>query len=81
MTLREAERRHRQSERDRALDDDRIMPFKVWCEVNDFSESTGRRLRKAGRGPKFVQTSDRRIGVTVAENRAWQQARALDESN
>ena len=79
MTLREAERRQRQSERDRALDDDRIMSFKVWCEVNDFSESTGRRLRKAGRGPKFVQTSDRRIGVSVGENRRWQAARRIDQ--
>jgi hypothetical protein len=77
MTLREAERRHRQSERDRALDDDRIMSFQTWCEVNDFSESTGHRLRKAGRGPKFVQTSDRRIGVSIGENRRWQAARAL----
>jgi hypothetical protein len=77
MTLRETERR--QSERDRALDDDRIMPFKVWCEVNDFSESTGRRLRKASKGPKFVQTSDRRIGVSVGENRRWQAARRIDQ--
>ena len=79
MTLREAERRQRQSERDRALDDDRIMPFKVWCEVNDFSESTGRRLRKAHKGPKFVQTSDHRIGVSVGENRRWQAARRIDQ--
>ena len=36
-----------------------------------------RRLRKAGKGPRFVQTSDRRIGVSVGENRRWREARAL----
>ena len=38
------------------------MDFRTWCEVNDFSPATGRRLRKAGTGPTFTQLSARRIG-------------------
>ena len=76
MTLREAERRRRQSEHDRAIDDDRVMTFGQWCEVNSFSKATGRRLRKSGEGPVFTQLSDRRVGVTVGNNRAWQASRA-----
>jgi hypothetical protein len=75
MTLRELEQQRRRDERDRALDDQRIMTFAQWCEVNGFSLDTGRRLRKAGKGPIFTQVSDRRIGVTVANNRKWQAAR------
>jgi hypothetical protein len=52
MTLREAERRRRQAEeRDRALDDQRVMTLRQWCEVNGFSWDTGRRLIKAGKAP------------------------------
>jgi hypothetical protein len=70
------QRRDRQSARDRALDDDWVMPFSLWCQVNNFSPATGRRLRKAGKGPVFTQISDRRIGVTVRNNRVWQEPRA-----
>jgi hypothetical protein len=70
------QRRDRQSARDRALDDDWVMPFSLWCQVNNFSPATGRRLRKAGKGPVFTQISDRRIGVTVRNNRVWQESRA-----
>ncbi len=34
-----------------------------------------RRLIKAGKSPKITQISDRRIGITVGNNRAWQQSR------
>ena len=74
MTLREAEQ-HRRSERDRALDDQRVMTFAQWCEVNGFSLDTGRRLIKRGEGPKIVQLSPRRIGITVRANREWQNSR------
>ena len=46
MTPSEQVRRQRQSERDRALDDDRVMTFSEWCRVNGFSEATGRRGRQ-----------------------------------
>jgi predicted DNA-binding transcriptional regulator AlpA len=57
------------------LDDCRVMTFPQWCHLNGFSRWTGERLIKAGQGPKIVQLSDRRIGITVAANREWQQAR------
>lgn len=81
LSLSEQLHRNRQSARDRALDDDWVMPFSLWCEVNNFSEATGRRLRKAGKGPVFTQISDRRIGVTVKNNRIWQASRAKSEES
>jgi hypothetical protein len=77
MTPQEAERRRRQSERDRANNDNQVLTFSEWCNSNTFSQATGRRIRKAGKGPRFIQLSDRRIGVTVGDNRAWQEERAL----
>jgi predicted site-specific integrase-resolvase len=71
MTLSEAER-----PLSRALDDQRVMTIREWCEVNGFSWDTGRRLRRAGKGPTITQLSDRRIGVTIADNRRWQQGRS-----
>jgi hypothetical protein len=56
-------------------DDRRVMSFAEWCDLNDISVWTGRRLIKAGLGPKILQLSPRRIGVRVADNRAWQQSR------
>ena len=74
MTL--FERVHRNRARERTPDDDWVMPFSLWCEMNNFSPATGRRLRKAGKGPVFTQISDRRVGVTVRNNRIWQESRA-----
>jgi hypothetical protein len=76
MTLQEAERRRRQSEHDRAdLNDHRVMSFRQWCELNGFSLSTGRRILAGDGGPVVTQLSERRIGITVANNRAWQESR------
>jgi hypothetical protein len=75
MSVREAEQQPHRSERDRALDDQRVMTLRQWCEVNGFSWATGLRLIKAGKGPVITQISDRRIGVTVANNGKWQAAR------
>jgi hypothetical protein len=80
MTLFEQVHRSRQSARERALDDDWVMPFSLWCQVNNFSPATGRRLRKSGKGPVFTQISDRRIGVTVRNNRIWQESRAKSDA-
>jgi hypothetical protein len=80
MTLSAQLHSNRHSARDHALDDHWVIPFSLWCQLNNFSPATGRRLRKAGKGPVFTQISDRRIGVTVRNNRIWQESRALDES-
>jgi hypothetical protein len=75
MTLRELEQQRHQSERDRAVDDQRVLTISQWCVVNNFSIDTGRRLIKAGKGPVITQISDRRIGITAGNNRKWQQSR------
>jgi predicted DNA-binding transcriptional regulator AlpA len=62
------------------VDDDRVLSFKQWCEINGFSRSTGQRLISAGNGPRFIQLSEKRIGVTVGENRRWQESRLIDSA-
>jgi hypothetical protein len=69
-TIREAAR-----ERRTGLDDDRVLSKRQWCELNGFSIWTGERLLRSGKGPVITQISDRRVGITVRANRAWQQAR------
>lgn len=59
-------------------DDDRVLTFTDWCQLNSFSLSTGQRLIASGQGPVFVQLSARRKGVTVAENRRWQKSRVIE---
>jgi hypothetical protein len=73
VSLQEAERRRRLS-----LDqlDNRVLTLREWCEVNGFSWNTGRRLIEAGQGPVITQLSKRRIGITIANDRAWKEARA-----
>ncbi|MCP2210621.1 helix-turn-helix transcriptional regulator [Bradyrhizobium diazoefficiens] len=60
------------------IDDDRMLTFAEWCQLNGFSASTGQRLIASGQGPVFVKLSTRRKGVTVGENRRWQRARAIE---
>jgi hypothetical protein len=67
----------RQSEREHALDGDRVMTFAEWCQTNGFSKATGRRLRQAGKAAVFVRLSDRRIGCTVRANREWLESRKI----
>jgi hypothetical protein len=55
------------------LDDQQILPFQVWCRLNNLSLRTGRRVLASGSGPRVVQLSSHRIGVTYGDNRAWQQ--------
>jgi len=79
MTIREFERRaaqRRQSDpaRDREINQHQVLTFLEWCRLNKISPATGRRIRKSGKGPKFIRLSDRRIGVTIGDNRAWQEA-------
>jgi hypothetical protein len=69
-------RQAQRTERNRELDDDIVMSFRQWCAVNAFSTATGRRLVKSGQGPVLLRLSPRRIGITIAANRAWQTARA-----
>ena len=58
-----------------AEDDDAVLTFKEWAALNSVSERTGRRILASGHGPLVVQLSEKRIGVTVGNNRRWQEAR------
>jgi hypothetical protein len=60
------------------IDDDRMLTFAEWCQLNGFSPSTGQRLIASGQGPAFIQLSARRKGVTVGENRRWQASRQIN---
>jgi len=68
--------------------DEKVLTFAEWCAINSFSRATGQRIIAAGGGPNFLKLSERRKGVTVGENRRWQESRtshsskkAIDESH
>jgi hypothetical protein len=58
------------------LHDDQVLTFHEWCRLNRFSERTGRRVLGGSDGPIVTRLSRRRIGVTVRNNRRWQESRA-----
>ena len=64
------------ADREIELNQFRVLTFQQWCRLNGISPATGRRLIKGGRGPTLVQLSDRRFGITIAANAAWQAERA-----
>jgi hypothetical protein len=51
--------------------DDEVRSVKEWCRTANFSPATGRRQIKAGNGPTITRLSERRIGVTGRNYRAW----------
>ena len=57
------------------LDDRQVLTFAEWCRLNSLSERNGRRILKGGTGPRIVQLSARRFGITVRANCEWQQSR------
>jgi hypothetical protein len=59
-----------------SLDDDKVLTFAEWCKLNRIGQRTGRRIIKSPGGPVVTQLSERRIGITVGNNRRWQTARA-----
>ena len=72
MTIREAERRQRQRIQSKQQPQpDRVMTFAAWCELNAVSIQTGRRLLAAGKC-RYLQLSERRIGITESANAEYQ---------
>jgi len=55
-------------------DDDRTMLLKEWRTLRRISPATERRMRKQGLGPKTVNVSSGRLGVTVRADREWMEA-------
>ena len=60
----------------KSVEDDKVLTFAEWCKLNGVSKRTGGRIIRGGNGPVVTQLSDRRIGITVGNNRRWQEARA-----
>ena len=58
------------------LEDDRVLTFNEWCALNGIGKRTGRRILTSGCGPVVTQLSERRIGITIGNNRIWQESRA-----
>jgi hypothetical protein len=78
MTIKEAERRRiqRQQALEQSLENDRVLSFRQWCELNGIGLRTGRRLIANGTGPTVTMLTDKRIGIRVIDNRRWQESRA-----
>ena len=53
-----------------------ILTFHEWCRLNRISVRTGRRIIERGEGPIVTQLSPKRIGVSIANNAAWQASKA-----
>ena len=65
----------------RNLNDCRVLSVREWCELNNISVRTGRRLIASPDGPRVTRISTRRVGITIANNRAWQQSRERSSAN
>jgi hypothetical protein len=53
-----------------------VLTFVEWCRMNAISLRTGRRIINSGTGPVVTQLSPHRVGITIANNAAWQAAKA-----
>jgi hypothetical protein len=58
-----------------ALSDDQVLTFLEWCRLNRISERGGRRILSEPGAPVVTQLSPRRVGITVGNNRRWQETR------
>jgi hypothetical protein len=70
-----AKRRARLAALPPILNDNMVLSFHEWIALNHLSEREGRRIFGTPNGPTLTQTSAKRFGVTVANNRAWQASR------
>ena len=53
----------------------RIEEICEWCRLASIGESTGRKIKAAGKGPRFVRLTEKKLGVTLREHRRWMKAR------
>jgi predicted DNA-binding transcriptional regulator AlpA len=58
-----------------AMHDDKVLTFDEWCAFNGLSPRTGWRIIHGPDGPKVTMLSERRYGITIRNNRAWQQSK------
>jgi hypothetical protein len=72
-------RRYRRQRLQSLYDDDNaVLTFLDWCALNGFSQRTGRRILAGPKSerPIITMLSARRIGITRANNRRWQEQHA-----
>ncbi|MGY6282640.1 helix-turn-helix transcriptional regulator [Methylorubrum extorquens] len=55
-----------------------VLPFDTACKIADLSRSTMYRLINAGRGPRVLKLSERRVGVRRDDLDAWLAGRERD---
>lgn len=55
-----------------------VLPFDVACKIANLSRSTMYRLINAGRGPRVLKLSERRVGVRRDDLDAWLAGRERD---
>jgi hypothetical protein len=75
MSFRSSRPQHNTPALPATLHDNQVLTFKQWIALNNISARTGRRILAAPDAPIVTQLSARRVGITVANNRAWQQSR------
>jgi hypothetical protein len=75
---REAEREAERARLTQFQNPNMTYTYKQWCVLNGFGETTGRRIINGPNPPIVTQLSKRRIGITVENNRAWQESRARE---
>lgn len=78
MTSLNSERRQRQHTLPPLPDDDQVLTFLEWCDLNAISPRTGQRLIHSKDGPTVTMLSARRMGITRRNNRVWQASRARE---
>jgi hypothetical protein len=61
----------RTNERRYTREDLCVIPWRAWCASKGISIDTARRMRERGKAPRIIKISDRRIGVTIADDREW----------
>jgi len=49
----------------------RILSLPEWYRLCGFSDATGRRLLRSGKGPRVIQLSERRKGIALSDHLAW----------
>jgi hypothetical protein len=52
--------------------DQQVLTFREWCNLNNISERTGRRILKSPGGPVVTMLTTRRFGITLGNNKIWQ---------
>ena len=59
-----------------SLHPNQVLTIREWAALNNIGLRTAMRLLASGNGPVVTQLTEKRIGITVANNAKWQASRA-----